>query len=88
MSHYLVYWQTYWDEMTEGYKPGPQYNPDSEMMYKTVKRGDWLWVVILGGIHTENEWRLIERINNPGLKPVKIIMPLELVVRSSCRKVQ
>ena len=69
MSHYLVYWQTYWDEINEGYRPGPQYNSDSEMMYKTVKRGDWLWVVILGRSHTENEWRLIERINVANVYP-------------------
>ena len=62
MSQYLVYWQSYWEDTKEGYKPNSNHTSDSKKMHNTVRRGDWLWVVISGGINSPEEWRLIERI--------------------------
>ena len=62
MSHYLVYWQSYWEDTKEGYKPDSNHTTDSKKMHNTVRRGDWLWVVISGGVEAPEEWRLIERI--------------------------
>jgi hypothetical protein len=62
MSHYLVYRQSYWEDYTEGYRPDSNHTTDSKKMHNAVRRGDWLWVVISGGIKAPEEWRLIERI--------------------------
>jgi hypothetical protein len=62
MSHYLVYWQSYWEDIKEGYKPSGNHTSDSNKMHNAVRRGDWLWVVISGGNEAPDEWRLIERI--------------------------
>ena len=62
MSHYLVYWQSYWDDIKEGYRPDGNHTTDSKKMHDSVRRGDWLWVVISGGNDAPDEWRLLERI--------------------------
>jgi hypothetical protein len=62
MSHYLVYWQSYWDDIKEGYKPDGNHTTDSRKMHNAVRRGDWLWEVISAGVKAPDEWRLLERI--------------------------
>ena len=69
MSHYLVYWQSYWEDIKEGYKPSGNHTSDSKKMHNTVRRGDWLWVVISGGSNAPEEWRLIERISVQVVEP-------------------
>ena len=69
MSHYLVYWQSYWEDIKEGYKPSGNHTSDSNKMHNTVRRGDWLWVVISGGTEAPEEWRLIERIHVQDVDP-------------------
>jgi len=69
MSHYLVYWQSYWKAIEEGYRPDGNHTTDSKKMHDTVRRGDWLWVVISGGVDAPDEWRLIERIHVQDVDP-------------------
>jgi len=69
MSHYLVYWQSYWDDIKEGYKPDTNHTTDSAKMHNSVRRGDWLWVVVSGGETAPDEWRLIECIYIQSVDP-------------------
>jgi hypothetical protein len=62
MADYLVYWQGFWkDSGDPGWASG-DWSTKSRHLYRTVKKGDRLWVVVTGGPVAPAEWRLLESI--------------------------
>ena len=62
MTHFLVYWKSYWEDIKEGYKPSGSWSTNSKAFHQAVRRGDILWAVISGGTEAPGTWNLIERI--------------------------
>ena len=71
MTHYLVYWQTYWqDEENGSAQVTPAWYTDNKKFHDRLEKNDNLWVVVSGGEKAPDEWRLIQRFIvskvNPG----------------------
>ena len=61
MTHYLVYWKTYWQDTKEGNSEAtPAWYTDNKNFRDKIRRNDRLWVVVTGGDTAPNEWRLIQ----------------------------
>jgi hypothetical protein len=63
MTHYLVYYREYWDDIEQGYQPSQNWSSNSIKLYKTVKPRDTLWAVVSGNSEFPDQWFLLERIH-------------------------
>lgn len=67
MADYLLYWRGYWDDMGNVQPAtiveiGHGWFTKNESLYRKVKSGDNLWVVVSGGPQHPDEWRLLQCI--------------------------
>lgn len=63
MSNYLLYWKYFWDDVAdEPTALNELWHTKQEGFWYKVEPNDDLWVVVSGGEHFPNEWRLLQRI--------------------------
>ncbi len=62
MTDYLVYWQSFWNDVDDPAEVVHDWYTKNETFYNQIERGDNLWVVVSGGQDSPGEWRLLQRI--------------------------
>ena len=63
MTHWLVYWKTYWDDVDDPSTLDPEWNSSYDQLYEHATLGDTIWVVVASRQSNESTWRLLERFN-------------------------
>jgi hypothetical protein len=73
MTHYLVYWKTYWQDKEESNSIAtPAWYTDNKNFREKIWKNDRLWVVVTGGTSAPNEWRLIQSFVVSHVNPKKV----------------
>lgn len=63
MPDYLLYWKYFWQDMEDHPESfDDNWHTRNESFHNAVEPGDSLWVVVSGGWHHPEEWRLLQRI--------------------------
>ncbi len=63
MADFLVYWKYFWRETRDDpNNVGEDWSTARESVFKQIKPGDRIWVVVTGGSRRPAQWRLLQRI--------------------------
>jgi hypothetical protein len=63
MANYLLYWKFFWDDIAENPNDfNDNWHTEQEGFWYKANEGDNLWVVVSGGLHFPDEWRLLHKI--------------------------
>lgn len=68
-QHWLVYWKTYWKEVSNYSEVDAHWHTSHERFYQEALQDDVIWVVVSGGVGNETEWRLLEHFSVRNKKP-------------------
>jgi len=70
MAHYLVYWKTYWQDVSSQSEITCDWFTSKRDFFDELRRGDSLWAAIPGDAEHPEEWRLLHRLIVDHLDPV------------------